>query len=46
MSDLGLIAQRLDEAAHNASAIKQLAEELTIGQAMGVVREQISKSFR
>ena len=43
MSDLGLIAQRLDEAAHNASAIKQLAEELTIGQAYEIQKQSIDR---
>jgi 2-oxo-3-hexenedioate decarboxylase len=43
MSDLDQIAQRLDEAAHNASAIKQLAEELTIEQAYEIQKQSIDR---
>jgi 2-oxo-3-hexenedioate decarboxylase len=43
MSDLDLIAQRLDAAAYNASAIKQLAEELTIEQAYEIQKLSIDR---
>lgn len=43
MSDLDLIAERLDDAAHNASAIKQLTENLTIEQAYEIQKLSIDR---